>query len=264
MYSLENSTDRVAIAQMNAELRHAQLEMLSAQCATQQLRLRFSAEDLARFAQRDLLKKAFDAANSLYEYFLSIKKLMPEQGPGMKSPSLSLTAEQIAEGTELVLSYLREQRDRFFPLGRPLDPEIRSRMRPFFSPGILDRVRIVELKGAGLANPSFYPDVQALGIENLPPITHMASLTFLDVVVFNERMTERNLFHGLVHAVQVQILGPEVYAELYVQAFLRTGSHVTIPLESHAFALDSRYAEKSEQAFSVEEQVRLWVQEGRY
>ena len=30
---------------MNAELRHAELELLSAQCATDRLRLRYSAED---------------------------------------------------------------------------------------------------------------------------------------------------------------------------------------------------------------------------
>jgi len=34
----------------------------------------------------------------------------------------------------------------------------------------------------------------------------MHSLTFLDVVVFNEKVTERCLFHGLVHAVQFEVL----------------------------------------------------------
>jgi hypothetical protein len=264
MYSWENPKDRVAIVQMNAELRHAQLELLSAQCATQQLRLRFSAEDLAHYAQRDLLRKALDAASALHEYYSSIKKLIPDPASGAKAAVVVLTEEQVRQGTALVLGYLREQRERFFALGHPLSLQYKAAMRPFFSTGILDRIRVVELKGVGLPNPSFYPDAEAMGLANLPPVAHMASLTFLDVVIFNERITERTLFHGLVHAVQVQILGPELYSDLYVQAFLRTGSHVNIPLESHAFALDSRFAQKSEQSFSVEEQVRLWVRESRY
>ena len=42
MFSWDNPEDRVAVVQMNAELRHARLELLSAECATHQLRLRFS------------------------------------------------------------------------------------------------------------------------------------------------------------------------------------------------------------------------------
>ena len=49
MYSWNDPDDRVAIAQMNADLRHAQLDLLSAECATDRLRLRFSAADLARY-----------------------------------------------------------------------------------------------------------------------------------------------------------------------------------------------------------------------
>ena len=48
MFSSDEVGDRAAIVQMNAELHHAQLEMLSAQCATDRLRLRYSAEDIAR------------------------------------------------------------------------------------------------------------------------------------------------------------------------------------------------------------------------
>ncbi len=51
MFSWDNPEDRVAVVQMNAELRHARLELLSAECATHQLRLRFSIEDLARYGE---------------------------------------------------------------------------------------------------------------------------------------------------------------------------------------------------------------------
>src|SRR5580704_10321015 len=78
MYSWEDPDDRVSIAQMNSELQHAQLELLSAHCATHQLRLRFSADDLARFGQRDILRKSIQAAAALSEYYTSIEKKIPE------------------------------------------------------------------------------------------------------------------------------------------------------------------------------------------
>lgn len=71
MYSWNNPDDRVAIVQMNADLRHAQLDLLSAQCATDRLRLRFSVEDLARFGEKDVLRKTIGTAIALREYYLS-------------------------------------------------------------------------------------------------------------------------------------------------------------------------------------------------
>ena len=175
-----------------------------------------------------------------------------------------LTEEKISYATERVLGYLREQRDRHYAAGDPLSSEHKSLMRPFFSPGILDRVRVVELGGARISNPEFYSDAKALGISNLPQIPHMASLTFIDVVVFNDRITQRDLFHGLVHAVQFQILGPERYTRAFVEGFLRTNSHFSVPLEAHTFSMESKFAQNSAEGFSVEEQVRIWVRERRY
>jgi hypothetical protein len=264
MFSWENPDDRVAIVQMNAELRHAQLELLSAQCATHQLRLRFTMDDLARFGQRDVLRKAIAAASGLREYYASIEKQMPPPVSTPEAAASTLTEERVTQAGNCVLAYLREQRERYFALGVPLPGLVKASMQSFFSPGILERVRILELKGMRVPNPSFYSDAQALGVMNLPPLAHLASLTFVDVVVFNDGMTERTLFHGLVHAAQMQILGLERYAELLVRGFLRTGSHVTVPLEAHAFALDSRFAKDSRDGFPVEEQIRLWLREGRY
>jgi hypothetical protein len=264
MFSWENPDDRVAIVQMNAELRHAELELISAQCATHQLRLRFSTEDLARYGQREILRKAIAAASDLNDYYSSIEKLIPLEVAGSNTAGAMLAEEQITFATERVLAYLREQRDRHYAAGEGLSAEHKARMRPFFSPGILDRVRVVELGGARIANPPFYSDAKALGIVNLPQITHMASLTFIDVVVFNDRITERDLFHGLVHAVQFQILGPERYTRAFVEGFLRTNSHFTVPLEAHTFALESKFAQNLQEDFSVEEQVRIWIRERRY
>jgi hypothetical protein len=257
MYSWNDPDDRVAIAQMNSDLRHAQLDLLSAQCATDRLRLRFSAADLARYGERDVLRKAIGTAITLNEYYLSIQNEMPPDATSLSEPQITQTVKRVSE-------YLWSHREMFFAKGSPLGPRQRDVLQNFFSPALLDRVRTVELHGRRLPPPPFYLEARALGIENLPELTHMASLTFVDVIVFNDLIIERSLFHGLVHAAQFHILGLERYTDLFVRAFLRTNAHFTVPLETHAFALESKFAVDPEKAFSVEEQIRLWLREGRY
>ena len=257
MYLWNDPDDRVAIAQLNAELRHAQLDLLSAQCATDRLRLRFSVEDLARYGERDVLRKTIGTAVALNEYYLSIRNEMPPEAG-------SLSETQVAQAVKRVSDYLRRQRETHFARGAALGPRQKEILRPFFSAALLERVRAVELHGRRLPPPPFYQEAHELGIENLPALTHMSSLTFVDVIVFNDLIIERALFHGLVHAVQFEILGVERYTDLFVRAFLRTNAHFSVPLETHAFALESKFAVDPGKAFWVEEQVRLWVREGRY
>jgi len=257
MYSWNDPDDRVAIAQMNADLRHAQLDLLSAQCATDRLRLRFSVADLARYCERDVLRKTIGTAVALHEYYMSIQNEIPPD-------SVSLPEPRVVQAVKRVSEYLGNQRELFFARGVPLGPRQKDILQNFFSPALLERVRTVELHGRRLPPPPFYLEALELGIENLPSLTHMASLTFVDVIVFSDLIIERALFHGLVHAVQFQILGVERYTDLFVRAFLRTNAHFTVPLETHAFSLESKFAVDPHRAFSVEEQVRLWVREGRY
>jgi hypothetical protein len=65
---------RVSVVQCNAELRRAQLERLSAHCATHQLRLHDSADDLGRFGRKDLLRKSAEAANPLSAFYAAVEK----------------------------------------------------------------------------------------------------------------------------------------------------------------------------------------------
>jgi|SRR5580704_2609310 hypothetical protein len=263
MYSWEDPDDRVSIAQMNSELQHAQLELLSAHCATHQLRLRFSADDLARFGQRDILRKSIQAAAALSEYYTSIEKKIPEV-EALSEPLTRLTEDRILEAIQQVVSYLSEQRERYLRSAVPLSNHQKALMWPYFSGALLDRVRITELEGKRVSNPPFYEQAKALGFVNLPEVAHMHSVTFLEVVVFNEKLAERSLFHGLVHAVQFEILGLERYADLFVRSFVNTKLHFSVPLEAHAFSLESKFAATPAQRFSVEDQVRLWVRQGRY
>lgn len=261
---LNETGDRVAILQMNSELRNAQLEMLSAQCATDRLRLHYSVESIARHAQPDTLRKAWSAANALYEYYNSIARLVPGPGDMGKSSIPSVNEAKLNEAIARVADYLRAQREHFRPSGLSLADQQRQAMRPYFSLPLLDQVRIVALDRQQIPNPPFYIQAKAMGIKDLPDLTHMTSLTFEDVLVFHGEMDSRALFHSLVHAVQFEVLGLERYAELFVRGFLRTGSHINVPLEAHVFLLESEFAGSPSRVFSVEERVRLWTNQGRY
>jgi len=261
MYSYQDSEDRIPLLQMNSELEHAQFELLSAHCATHQLRLHYSADFLARFARRDILHKSAEAASALHEFYSGLERKIPQSAP---EASLQPTNDRIAEAIHCVSSYLSQQREHYLPAAAPLGNQHKASMWPYFSSALLDQVRIVELQGQRVPPPPFYAEARSLGFDNLPEITHMDSLTFLDVVVFNETLTERSLFHALVHAVQFQILGVERYTELFVQSFMRTKTHFTVPLEAHAFSLVSKFLRPSPERFSVEDHVRQWVADGRY
>jgi hypothetical protein len=165
---------------------------------------------------------------------------------------------------EWLSSYLRVQRQHYSASARPLDPQPKSAMAPYFSAALLDRVRIVELEGSRVAVPEFFAQVRARGFDNLPDIPHMESLTFIDVVVFNEKLTERGLFHALVHSVQIEVLGLDHYAELWVLGFLKTRAHFTVPLEVHAFSLTSKFLRPAPEKFSVEDEVLRWAADRRY
>jgi hypothetical protein len=248
---------------MNSELRHAQLELLSAHCATHQLRLHYSAEDLARFGRRDVLRKSAEAASALSAFYSAIEKQIP-QPVAAPSADFTPTDDQIAQAVQWLAAYLRDQRDHYLPAAGPLSHELKAVFAPYFSAALLDRVQVLELKGARVAPPDFFAHARSLGFDSLPEISHMDSLTFLDVLVFNEQLTERALFHALVHTVQLDTLGLERYAELWVRSFIKTRAHFTVPLEVHAFSLSSKFLRPQPERFSVEDQVALWVADNRY
>lgn len=264
MSSLNPAGDRVAILQMNAELRNAQLEMLSAQCATDRLRLHYSPETIARHAPRETLRKAWLSANALYEYYNSLTQQLPPSDETVKSGTPSLNEAKVEEAIGRVADFLHAQPEHFRPEALPLDQGQRQTMKPFFSAALLDQVRIVVLDRERIPNPPFFVEAKAMGLNVLPDITHMASLTFEDVLVFHREVSSRKLFHALVHAVQFEVLGLERYSELFVRGFLRTRAYFNVPLEAHVFQLESEFAGNPARAFSVEEKVRLWTNQGRY
>jgi hypothetical protein len=161
-------------------------------------------------------------------------------------------------------AYLKGERERFWPQGRHLKEEARALFGRFFSQELLQEVRVVVLSDRHLRNPPFYETARKLGIANLPDLAHTSSVTYLDVIVFNEQMTDRGLFHALVHAAQVRVFGPRFYSELFVRGVIRERSFPLAPIKAQAFALDTRFATDPNSVFSVEAEIRTWFNEARY
>jgi hypothetical protein len=259
----DNSEDRLSIVQLNAELRNAELELMSAHCATYKLRLRFSTEDLARYGRRDVLRKSIETASAINEYFLSIEQQIPTDELVPAAPG-GLTEAKILQAIDCVAAYLSDQRNYYLPSAIPLSKLQKDLMSPYFPTDVLHEVRALELRGTRVPNPPFYAQARELGFSSLPDIAHMSSITFQDVLVFNEQLTDRALFHALVHAVQFQVLGIERYTELFVRNFVNTRFHFLVPVEAHAFLLESKFARPSAEKFSVEDEVRQWAKQNRY
>lgn len=261
MYQQQKTERRASTLQMNSEIQHAHLELLSAHCAVHQLRLHYSSDDLARFGRRDVLRKSAQAARALNDFFADIDQRIPVS-PNEPAPQPS--PEQIRQAIQWVTSCLRTNRERYLSFARPLSPGQLQTFSPYFPASLLADLRVVELHGKRVEPPDFIAEARALGFDHLPDISHMDSITFIDVIVFNERLIERALFHAMVHAVQMRVLGLERYAELWVHSFIRTRAHFTVPLEVQAFSLASKFVRPTYPAFSVENEVLLWQAEQRY
>jgi len=160
--------------------------------------------------------------------------------------------------------YLLSEREEYYAIGERLLGEWRELMDGYFEPAVLDQVRILELVDERVANPWFYPKAREKGFSHLPDMTHKVAVTFLDVVVFNEKIASRDLFHGLVHAAQMKVLGMTEFTQLFVRGFLRARSYFLVPMKAHAFALDARFAANPGVRFLVEDEIRAWWQAGRY
>lgn len=57
------------IARLIADLRSAQVELLSAQCGADRLRRQYSLQDIVTFGERQTLKKAIASADALHRFF---------------------------------------------------------------------------------------------------------------------------------------------------------------------------------------------------
>ena len=67
---------QAGIARLISDLRSAKVELLSAQCAADRLRLQYSVADIVSHGERQALKGAIASAGALCRFFASIEEQM--------------------------------------------------------------------------------------------------------------------------------------------------------------------------------------------
>jgi hypothetical protein len=171
---------------------------------------------------------------------------------------------RVSEMINGVVKYLREERALYLRASEPLSANLRTAVQAYFPKSLLEIVRTVRLEGARIPPPPFYAEAVAISSSPFPDFVHIASVTYVDIIVFNGEIAPRTLFHGLVHAQQMASLGLEPYVGYYVRGFVKGRSWVGIPLEAQAFKLEERFVMSPPEPFSVEEEVKLWADQRRY
>jgi hypothetical protein len=63
------SRKQIDIARLKADVAAAGVEILSAHCAADRVRLQYSPEDIVTFGERSTLKKAIKSSQALYVFF---------------------------------------------------------------------------------------------------------------------------------------------------------------------------------------------------
>jgi hypothetical protein len=71
--SNDESRMQMGIARLTSDLRAAKIELLSAECAADRLRLQYSVEDIVSFGERQALRGAIASAGALCRFFSSIE-----------------------------------------------------------------------------------------------------------------------------------------------------------------------------------------------
>jgi hypothetical protein len=163
-----------------------------------------------------------------------------------------------------VEGYILDSRRKYLPSASAPAPEQLAPLRAYFPPDVLENSRLLVLRGKRIADPSFYSMAKMMGFRKLPSFSDVAAVTFVDVIVSHEEFTPSLLFHELVHAVQYAYLGPKQFSSLYVNGFIKGGSYEEIPLEKNANELESRFSASKNGSFSVSDEVRSWIEAGRF
>ena len=178
--------------------------------------------------------------------------------------SRQITDQELKQVISEVIANARHREEMYLPRSLPLNAEQKEAMRPFFSGRLLNRVRILELNRERIPNPPYHARARKRGYKLMLDFPHKAVIAHPRLIIVQEKLSLRLLFHGLVHVAQYAVLGLEQYLDLYVRAFVQTGSYTGVPLEVQAFQLDNRYTENPSHPFSVEDEVRHWNEADSY
>lgn len=66
------SKNRIDVSRLKADLSAAAVELLSAHCAADRVRLQYSLHDIVSFGERNALKRAIASAQALCQFFSQI------------------------------------------------------------------------------------------------------------------------------------------------------------------------------------------------
>src|ERR1700719_4290939 len=115
--------------------------------------------------------------------------------------------ESVEEMVAGVASYLRGERSLYLRHSEPLSAALRASISPYFSADFLSTLKAITLHGARIPPPPFYAKAKEMSAGRFPDFVHIASITYIDVLVFHDEIAPRTLFHAVVHAAQVAVLG---------------------------------------------------------
>ena len=167
--------------------------------------------------------------------------------------------KEIRQILEEFIALWCQNRGKYYPIANPLPPALKEAMRPFFPASLLGRVRYIQ------PNPPLSLPTESLkAFADVPRFEHQDGVLFQDVIVRNQPLSERSVFHELVHGVQMQVLGLESYTELYLRSLLKAKAYIAVSFEVQAFHLEARFAAAPSEAFSVQKEVEQWAAQNCY
>ena len=70
---------QIDIARLKADVASAGVELLSAHCATDRVRLQYSTQDIVAFGERRTLRRAVASAEALHRFFSQIGALIAHE-----------------------------------------------------------------------------------------------------------------------------------------------------------------------------------------
>lgn len=171
-------------------------------------------------------------------------------------PDVGLIEEFTTEG----ILWIRTERERHYPGALPISVRDRSWLSEFFPEDLLDRARVATV--AGFENPEFFSLFEEYGEPRPFDLRQARGMALIDTILIARTASEsstrdRLLFHELVHLMQYEVLGLDVYMEGYVEGWAQSGRRYRgIPHEQQAFELSSRFWGSRSSGFSVEAEVR--------
>jgi hypothetical protein len=76
---MSGASKQVDKNRLTAELAAAAVELLSAQCAADRIRLQYSPQDIVKFAEAQMLKRAIASAEAVHRFFSQVAAHLPHE-----------------------------------------------------------------------------------------------------------------------------------------------------------------------------------------